>query len=142
MKIIGIDPGTTTGYALAEEGELEVVKSGTAIEAKEFVYNIFAEHDDVIVVIEDARKRSWFGQTGKKRWMGAGSIKRDCSLWEEFCEYFGLPYYLIHPKNIKTKLDAEYFEEVTGWDGQTNEHKRDAGMIAYQFNPEMAGMTS
>lgn len=140
QPIIGIDPGTTTGYAMAEgaDQELTVVESGTFYEAVEFVRGIDQREDgDFVLIVEDARKRKWYGNTGREVLQGVGMVKRDCNLWEEYSEHEAWEIYFIHPKKITTKMDADYFENVTGWEGRTNEHKRDAGMIAFQFYPDI-----
>lgn len=33
----------------------------------------------------------------------------------------------------RTKKDANFFNRLTGWTGTSNEHKRDAAMLIYQF---------
>jgi hypothetical protein len=38
----------------------------------------------IFVRFEDARLRKWFGKAGKEQLQGAGSIKRDCTIWEDF----------------------------------------------------------
>lgn len=136
MKVIGIDPGKNTGYALADGDELKIVDSSGIIPAMVWVKENYS--DDTIVVIEDARKMGFHpGNSNTAKWMNVGKVKRDCQIWEEFCEELGYQYRLISPQNVQTKLDADYFEQITGWEGRTNEHKRDAGMIAFQFDPDV-----
>lgn len=81
--------------------------------------------------IEDARLRRWFGKTSREVLQGAGSIKRDCKIWEEFFELHDLPFEFVAPKNNKTKLDAKLFSNMTGCKLRTNEHERDAAMLVY-----------
>jgi hypothetical protein len=38
---------------------------------------------------------------------------------------------MVAPMNIKTKIKAEAFKRLTGWQGQTNEHSRDAAMMVF-----------
>jgi hypothetical protein len=65
---------------------------------------------------------------------GVGSVKRDCGIWQEFCERNGIRHILIAPANIDTKRNAKDFEVITGWTARTSEHARDAGMIIYKYH--------
>ncbi|KZS22227.1 hypothetical protein BMY_0045 [Wohlfahrtiimonas chitiniclastica] len=38
---------------------------------------------------------------------------------------------LVSPKSNAKKLDAERFNQLTGWIGQTNNHGRDAAMLVW-----------
>lgn len=125
MKI-GIDCGVSTGFALSENGKLQRVESMTITQAMQEVLTL--KHPDLIVYIEDARKRTWF-TGGKEKAQGAGSIKRDCGIWEQFCKEQEIQFVLVHPKANNTKLKAEVFKRITGWTGRTNEHARDAAML-------------
>lgn len=130
--IIGIDPGVKTGIAVwnREEKSMKSITSSSIIIAMDFVKNWCSAYA-AIVRIEDARKRKWFGKTSREVLQGAGSIKRDCQIWEEFLEANNIPYELVAPKNNKTKLDAKLFANYTGFKERTNEHARDAAMLVY-----------
>ena len=82
------------------------------------------------VVFEDARQRKWFGKgdaNAKKQ--GAGSVKRDCSIWEDFCKDYGIPFRAIPPVKGATKITPEYFKLISHYQGRTSEHSRDAAML-------------
>jgi hypothetical protein len=87
----------------------------------------------MFVRLEDARKRTWFGKADREQLQGAGSIKRDCQIWEEFFVYHGIAYELVAPKNNKTKLNSEAFLKITGWKDETSVHGRDAAMLVFGF---------
>lgn len=129
---IGIDVGTHTGVAVWDKSEKRFVKiqTTTILKAMEIVKN-YEKSDIVQVRLEDARKRKWFGDSGRERLQGAGSVKRDCVIWEEFLNDRKIPYMLVAPKNNSTKLSAESFKNITGYKGRTNEHTRDAAMLVY-----------
>ena len=38
---------------------------------------------------------------------------------------------MVDPTNNRTKLNAEQFKRITKYQGQTNEHNRDAAMLVY-----------
>lgn len=129
---IGIDVGTNTGVAVWDKSEKRFVEIQTTsiLKAMEIVKK-YEKSDIVQVRLEDARKRKWFGDSGRERLQGAGSVKRDCVIWEEFLNDRKIPYMLIAPKNNSTKLSAESFKKITGYSGRTNEHTRDAAMLVF-----------
>lgn len=136
---IGIDTGTHTGLAVwnAKERKLEhikTVKIHVAMRIVESFINIsktVAIGNSVFIRIEDARKRKWFGKNSNAKLQGAGSVKRDCTIWEDFLIDLGANFEMVDPTNNRTKLNAEQFKQITKYQGQTNEHNRDAAMLVY-----------
>ena len=109
MKIlIGIDTGVHTGFAVAfdhgEGGELQKVQSLSITQAMQSVLEYEDEHDlkDIMLYIEDARKRTWF-TGGREKAQGVGSVKRDAQIWEDWCKEQGINFKLIHPAANATK---------------------------------------
>ena len=129
--VIGIDPGVHTGFALSDGGKLIRVESMNAVEAEGCVMQCIEMYglSNVFVRYEDARMRQWFGSKGVEALQGAGSIKRDCSRWEEFLTHHNIPHSRVAPQANRTKLTAEQFKAITQWQGRTNEHARDAAML-------------
>lgn len=125
--LAGIDPGTSTGLAVKKRGEFILIKTVTIIEAILFLKKLAAT-DTVFVKIEDARLRTFFGKSGPEKWKGAGSIKRDCNIWEEAMEHLGIPYEMIHPKHVK-ETTGPYFKQITKWPGVTSKHSREAAWM-------------
>jgi hypothetical protein len=138
MIRIGIDCGVNTGYArINASGGLIRVASGCIISIMEKVLVHYRQGAVIKLYIEDARQRKWIPteRNAKQvvgRAKGAGSVCRDAQIWQEFCEYYGIDYELVAPKNNKTKLNAEQFKRLTGWQAKTNEHGRDAAMLIWQ----------
>lgn len=87
--------------------------------------------ENIRLFIEDARKRKWYGKTGRERLKGAGSICRDCTIWEDFCREQGLEYRMMAPSAGCTKLGASQFKALTKWQGRTSNHARDAAMLVF-----------
>lgn len=139
MILIGIDTGVNTGFAVAIDhgdgngGQLNDVTSMTITRAMTSVLALTWKHgkDNVRLFIEDARLRTWF-TGGKEKAQGAGSVKRDASIWEQWCKENDLQYTMIHPKANATKYNANSFARITGWMGRTNEHGRDAAMLVHR----------
>lgn len=134
MIYIGIDPGTHTGVAVWDTRErrflsLETLPIHQAL-IKVMMWRDRVGHD-LHVVFEDARQRTWFGRdrNTNAKLQGAGSIKRDCSIWEDFCRDYEIPYYAVPPMKGGTKLSESYFKTISGWKGRTSNHARDAAML-------------
>lgn len=132
MKIkIGIDTGVNTGIAVSQDGVLKVVDCMTITQAMKFILDNYPSSDTKLY-IEDARL--WVGfhgktkQTESKR-QGAGSVKRDAKIWEDWCKENGYDALFVKPMGKHLKKDAKDFKRITGWQGSTNDHKRDAAMI-------------
>lgn len=132
--LIGIDPGVQTGLSAWDGKKLVVVESTVIHRAMDKLKNWTAAGYMLLVRLEDARKRTWFGKAGREQLQGAGSIKRDCKIWEDFLTDNKIPYELVAPKNNKTKMNADLFKKITGWTGITNEHGRDAAWLVYGYN--------
>lgn len=138
VKYIGIDTGVNTGVAIwnKPKKKFDMVKKMMIHQAMEIVAQQ-AQRDHVCVYVEDARQRKWFNDAGKSwkerkdKLQGAGSVKRDCKIWEDFLTDKGIPFKLIAPKNNTTKLDADSFKAITGYKERTCEHSRDAAMMVY-----------
>ena len=135
---IGIDCGVETGYAVwdTETRRLLDVRTLRLHQALTFVLNIYEQRIPLTVVFEDARQRRWIPREGslaqwKGRAMGAGSVKRDAVIWEDFCKDLGIPYLAEPPKKGLTKWNAETFKKVTGWKGRTSNHARDAALLVF-----------
>lgn len=138
MIYIGIDPGTHTGVAIWDNKQQEFVELATIpihqalLKVKNY-YNDNKGLSDICVVFEDARQRTWFGKdkNTNAKLQGAGSIKRDCSIWEDFLTDYEIPFRAVPPKKGCTKWTKEYFKMVTGWKGKTSNHSRDAAVLVF-----------
>lgn len=138
MIHIGIDTGRHTGFAVWDGTrfvELDTKSISAAIlETLRYAANFGREN--VTVYIEDARLRTWIPREKslaefKGRAQGAGSVKRDCSIWEDFCAEEGIRLVKVPPKYNTTKLSAAAFARITGYKGRTSEHARDAAMLVF-----------
>lgn len=132
MRLVGIDPGTNTGIAEwdAERMLLLNVTSTALLDAMDLVHAIHP----ALVVLEDARLIG--GRA--KRAQGAGSVKRDSSLWVQFLEREHIPYLTRRPSKRNTKWPSCLFESTTGWTRRTNSHGRDAALLVYGTTLQMA----
>lgn len=139
MILVGVDTGVKTGVGVwcTDAKKILDVTSGTLIEMYHYINDLHALNPDwrvdkeVFLRIEDARKRKWFGSDSRGKAQGAGSIKRDCAIWDEICQYHNWDYQMVHPIKGATKLKSQQFKQITKWEGRTNEHSRDALMLVY-----------
>jgi len=131
---IGVDTGTTTAIAVyyPSEDQFQRLESGGILDMMDIVLE-YKNNESLLIRIEDARKRGHSGKDAAARAQGAGSVKRDGSIWEEFCEKYDLNYELVPPQSNLTKVDQQTFRRMTGWSKRTNQHKRDAGMLVYGY---------
>ena len=138
IQVIGIDPGVSTGFArvnaaasFAELCTLSMYYAQDRILQIVEVYGV----ESVLVCIEDCRLRKWVDPSlGKERLRGIGSVERDCSLWQEFCELHGLAFVLVAPMGINTKMDKWEFAQTLDYPFDTSNHARDAGMLARKYH--------
>lgn len=141
MILIGIDPGEHTGLAVWDTSAREFVTIET-LQLHQALAFVKEMHDysgsDLGVIFEDARLRKWIPREKsmseyRGRLMGAGSVKRDSTIWEEFLKDHKIPYRAIAPRAGATKWNADYFARVTGYRGKTSEHGRDAALKVFQM---------
>lgn len=136
MTHIGIDTGTHTGFAAWDgRGKQFLAIETLPLHAALLRVHTLAKEQPVEVWYEDARQRKWYGNNtaakDRARLQGAGSVKRDSTIWEEALTDWGIPFHKIPPCANMTKLSAERFRNLTGWTGRTNEHSRDAAMLVW-----------
>ena len=139
MIVVGIDPGMHTGLAVWDTSSRQFldIRCSGIVAAMDCLEELRKTQGIGLVVFEDARQRTWIPREKdirqvKGRAMGAGSVKRDCSIWEEWCKARTIQYIASRPKQGMTKFTDAYFRGVTGYDRRTNEHGRDAAMLVFQ----------
>ena len=138
MIVVGIDPGQNTGLAVwdtVSRSFLDIRCSGI-VDAMRYLSELQSERQIGLLVFEDARKRKWLPREKslkefKGRAMGAGSVRRDSAIWEEWSRTFAIPFVAVPPRPGLTKLSDIQFQGITGYDRRTNEHGRDAAMLVF-----------
>lgn len=128
--LIGIDPGVHTGIAgrYVAADKFSFIETKSIWQAINFLQNGWLLDDETFVRIEDARLRTWFGETSRERLKGAGSVERDCKIWEEVLTDLKIPHEFVHPKNVKATT-PQLFQKLTGWTGRTSIHAREAAYL-------------
>lgn len=136
--IIGVDPSLNNcGVAIynLDKKQYEVKTMSLA----DFIYLLFyprivvPAETSVFFIVEDARKRNWFGKNSKQKLQGAGSIKGTCKTIEDLLKLIKYRYEMVSPLRGGTKLSKELIHEITGYNGKSSEHSRDAIMIVHNY---------
>ena len=135
MRVLGIDPGASTGIATFEAGVLAALETIAPYQ----IERTLRERMPARVVFEDSRLQSHTWTRAKtvaasaKMARNVGQIDAWCGLIASICEELGIPAHGVSPASKGTKVDAGRFARITGWSGSTNEHNRDAAMVAWPY---------
>lgn len=133
---IGIDTGVHTGFAVWDI-ERQFLRSCDTIqidEAMETIRETWEAGYSILVIIEDARLRKFFkGENMAAKQQGAGSIKRDAKIWEDYLTRLRIDFKLVNPTSRKTKITSEYFKKISKFEGRTSNHARDAAMLVLGY---------
>lgn len=139
--ILGIDPGASTGVAHFLGGALVLLDTIKPHEIERTLREVMPAR----VVFEDSRLQSHIFSVHKagakpltlaqklKVSRNVGQIDGWCSLITELCEELGIAAHGISPQRKGAKVNAERFAALTGWTGASNEHTRDAAMVAWPY---------
>ncbi len=141
--ILGIDPGASTGVATFIDGDLVQLDTITPGKIERTIRDVMPAR----VVFEDSRleTRAWNART--KAAYGAalatarslGQVDAWCRLITEVCGELGIPAHGISPTAKGAKVQADRFAIITGWKGSSNEHTRDAAMVAWPYRSARHG---
>ena len=117
---------------------------GQSLELKNLTFpetvELFRTHQDEIkkVVIEagwlNKKSNFRFGHSktaGERIAKNVGENHATGKLLAEMAKECGLAVVLVKP--TRTKLKAEDFNRITGWQGRTNQEQRDAGMLIWRM---------
>lgn len=141
--IIGIDPGVKTGIALwrPKYKDFEAIMTMKIHDAMAFVKVIAEQTNEEKAMIEvrceDPNTFVPFykdQQRARAAIQGAGSIKRDFKIWRDYCESLHIVFLSVSLHKVQKKTDPALFKKITGWEGRTSEHARDAAMLVYNSN--------
>lgn len=133
--IVGIDPGVNTGLALLRGGRLADLLT---IHPLDLSYRLQALQP-ARVVFEDSRLTTHVFTTNPKAAVAksmarkVGQVDMVCGLITEACARLRIPAHGISPSGKGGKVDAQRFAVLTGWEGLSNQHTRDAAMVAWPY---------
>jgi len=133
--ILGIDPGQKTGVAAIVDCVLDTMTTETPAN----VAPVLEEWRPRLVIFEDSRRNTVYSRRGQNpRAMlriarSVGEIDQLCREIESVCERLGIQCIGVSPQRKGRKLNAKQFAAVTGWTGRSNQHERDAAMVAWPY---------
>lgn len=134
--VLGIDPGRHTGLAWYRGAKL--VELLTV--APEQLVPILQSTDITTVVFEDSRKtRHTWGRgpasvgAMRKIARNVGQIDAWCIQIEVLCKTCGIACIGLSPREKGAKVSPNDFARITGFQGRSNQHERDAAMVAWPF---------
>jgi hypothetical protein len=90
-------------------------------------------------VFEDSRLQSAVWVPSKNKAVAnniarkIGQVDALCSLIEETCNRYEIKFMRVSPKAKGSKMNSEDFNGLTGWSARSNQHERDAAMVAWQL---------
>ena len=137
MNVIGIDPGVNMGVAIYEDGNLIDLLTVEPLGLVDII-NAYAAHP-LFIAFEDSRLQSHVWLPSQTKGVAAniarkvGMVDAWCYMIERLCESYDVAYMRVSPKAKGMKVDAELFKKLTRWDKRSNQHERDAAMVAWQF---------
>lgn len=139
--IIGIDPGTHTGLAVWDSPHkcLVAVLTMPLHRALRYISTHYLLHPRMPLLIRCENPNTWKPYKGTNlkesnaKLQGAGSIKRDFNIWEEFARDYRIDFQGVSLRSAVKKLDPQPFTKLTGWSGRTSVHARDAAMLCFQY---------
>lgn len=133
MLIIGLDPGTHTGVATYRDGNLVNLETYQPHQIADAISGASR------VVFEDSRLQSHTWSTVRSRpaalkmARNVGEVDAWCKLIVAICADCGITSHGISPLSKGAKLNAIDFQKLTGWSCLSNEHTRDAAMVAWPY---------
>lgn len=135
MTILGIDPGAHTGIATYQKGALVDLQTIQPHQIGAYLL----EAKPTRVIFEDSRLTSFMFTQVKSRAAAlkmarnVGEIDAWCRLITSVCGELGIACHGISPKAKGAKVGATEFARLTGWLSPSNQHVRDAAMVAYPY---------
>ena len=134
--IMGIDPGQQSGCALYNTATKQLVHLWTTDfwGAYEYVLNNRLVLIGVVVEVPDSKtvyhKPSTSLAATQRTAVNVGGVLREAQLLFDGIQKSGIPVQRVNPRG---KVNAEKFKQLTGWEGRSNNHERDAGMLTYRW---------
>jgi hypothetical protein len=132
INLIGIDPGKITGCALFENSKIQQLISTDFWGA----IDLINEHNTATIIIElPQNKHVWHtGATNNaamhRTGLNVGMALREAELLIKYVANKNRDYIIEQPLG---KKDKNEFRAITGWQSVTNQHCRDAAIMAWRY---------
>lgn len=138
--VVAIDPGTTTGFSVYSKKDKKwLMCEQMLIHEAIFSIRTMVElniGNEIHIIVEDARNISGL----YKNKLGAGSIRRDCSIWEDYLDSIKKHWKNVHTSYVRPtgnrflKMDADAWAKYAKWDKKIpGEHARDSATYLFKY---------
>ena len=142
MIVLGIDPGQSTGLAIFKDGRLASLETLVPVDVPARIASLAQSAD--MVVFEDSRLQSHTWTRGNsiaataKMARNVGQVDMLCSIIVAACHQHAIRVHGVSPAGKGAKLADGPFKAVTGWAYRSNQHERDAAMVAWPYRTARA----
>lgn len=135
--LIGIDADVDKNGVAFKNGKLIELSNLTFFQLFDFLSFYKEREEKPIVYIECGflNASNWHKKVNASASLNAKIGERTGANFEvskkivEMCEYLNLEYVKVKP--TRSKVNAEFFKQITGIDKRTNQEQRDACMLIY-----------
>lgn len=135
--LIGIDPDTEKSGVATKIGRELILQNLTFFQLFEMLLFYETEEPKPIIYIECGflNQSNWHKKTNSSASINAKIGERTGANFEvakkicEMCEYLGLEYMKVKP--TRSKVNADFFKQITGIEKRTNQEQRDAFMLIF-----------
>ena len=138
--VIGIDPGANTGIAVWDREQEEVIQTTTTTfwPAYDYICALY-KTSETKIIIEVPLRTVMYARQASKGYKGAGQNRlmadaagnaKESTLLAQGLELAGYEVKRVRP--IKAKWTAIQLKRVTGIEGRTNQHVRDAIALCFK----------
>ena len=137
MKVVfGIDPGAKTGVAVYIDGQLSELATMNILDALEKI----KFERPILVLLEDSTLISHIftapgisHMAGLKVARNIGEVDGCCKLIKQTCAELNIAHKSVSPKQKGKKMGRKEFDALTGCSIPSNQHERDAAMVAWSL---------
>ena len=131
--LVGLDPGIKTGVAIANNGELLVLKTFYLKQTNLFdIFDFIQKANPDKIILEDSSLVSNLWNNGNS----VGKNQMLSRIFKDFALYHNIKIECVNPmirkRGYSTKLSKTQFEKLTGWNKKSSEHSRDAAMLIWR----------
>jgi sulfur carrier protein ThiS len=133
---IGIDPDVTKSGVAYKNGKTVELYNYSFFDLFDYLKSLKLSHEKIIVYIECGflNKSNWHTTNGSSAinaqiGQRTGANHETAKKIVEMCVYLELKYFEIKP--TKSKVNADFFKQITKIDKRTNQEQRDAYMLIH-----------
>lgn len=134
--IIGIDPGQSNGFAIWQDGKLNL-ETFKLYQLFECIEALKPLHSEIQVYIENPHLMHYFKTDARAelRQQGAGNVKGTFTHITTYLDARNITWVGLRPNKVSNSYgeakNRDLFNKITGYTGLCSTHARDAAMLIY-----------